>query len=157
MLQVILTKGLPGSGKTTWAKTFVAEKLILDKEIWKRVNKDDLRAMMDANQWSKENEAFILSVRDYIITMALLNNYNVIVDDTNLHPKHVEQIQTIVTMHNDHILPKQPKCELIIKDFTDVPLETCIERDAKRERTVGEAVIRDMHERFLNANTTRTT
>ncbi len=36
-----------------------------------------------------------------------------------------------------------------IEDFTDVPLETCIQRDLTRPRSVGERVIRGMHRQFL--------
>jgi hypothetical protein len=42
-----------------------------------------------------------------------------------------------------------------VRDFTDVPLEVCLQRDAARlaagERGVGEAVLRDLQARFLAA------
>lgn len=41
------------------------------------------------------------------------------------------------------------KAELIIHDFTDVPLEVCIDRDLKRISSVGEKVIRSMHKQYL--------
>ena len=47
-----MTKGLPASGKSTWAKLEVAR----SKGKTKRINKDDLRDMIDAGTWSKENE-----------------------------------------------------------------------------------------------------
>ena len=43
MKKVILTRGLPGSGKSTWAKQMLDEK----PGHYKRINKDDLRAMLD--------------------------------------------------------------------------------------------------------------
>jgi predicted ABC-type ATPase len=67
MTTLYMTKGLPGSGKTTWAKEMVSK----SKGSVKRVNKDDLRAMLDAGEWSKENEKFVLKVRDFIIEKAL--------------------------------------------------------------------------------------
>ena len=42
MVNVYITKGLPASGKTTWAKELVASA----PNSYKRVNKDDLRAKM---------------------------------------------------------------------------------------------------------------
>lgn len=135
MKKVIILKGLPASGKSTWAKEMV------DKYPgqYKRINKDDLRAMIDNGKWSKENEKFILSVRDRLISAALDNVKIAIVDDTNFESKHEEQIKLIAASHG---------CPVEIKVF-DTPLEECIERDAKREKPVGEKVIRDMHERYL--------
>ena len=48
MIKVYITKGLPGSGKSTWAKETV------DKypNSYKRINKDDLRAMIDNSKQS---------------------------------------------------------------------------------------------------------
>jgi predicted kinase len=67
MLNVIICKGLPGSGKSTWAK-----KLIDDHPgQYKRINKDDLRAMLDNGKFSKQNEDFVLEVRNQILLMAL--------------------------------------------------------------------------------------
>lgn len=125
-----MCKGLPASGKSTWAKEQQA----------KRINKDDLRAMFDNSKWSSYNEKFVLKMRDLLIVEALLGGNNVIVDDTNLHPKHETRLKQ---------LAKENKCGFEIKDFTDVPVEECIKRDLKRSNSVGEKVIRDMYNQFL--------
>jgi predicted kinase len=135
MLKVILTKGLPASGKTTWAKQLMAE----HKGQYHRVNKDDLRAMLNNSVWSKRNEAHIIRVRDLIIMDSLAGECSVIVDDTNLHPKHEEHIRELVA----------GKAEVVIQDFTDVPLEVCLERDKHRPNYVGEKVITDMYLQYL--------
>ena len=135
MLTVTLTKGLPGSGKSTWAKQIIDE----NPSFFKRINKDDLRAMLDNGKFSSSNEKFILKVRDSLILMALEDGKHVIIDDTNLHPKHVERIKELIN----------GKARLVIKDFTDVPLDVCIERDLKRTNSVGEKVIRSMYNKFL--------
>ena len=135
MLKVILCKGLPGSGKSTWSK-----KLIDDHPgQYKRINKDDLRAMLDNSKFSKSNENFVLAVRDQVLLMALKEGKNVIIDDTNLHPKHEKMIRELV----------KGIAEVVIQDFTNVPLETCIQRDLTRFASVGEKVIRDMYRQFL--------
>lgn len=135
MIQVILTKGLPGSGKSTWCKN------LIDKHPnkYKRINKDDLRSMLDNSKHSKDNENFVLQVRDAMILIAIENGKHVIIDDTNLATKHQERIKALI----------KGKAELVIQDFTDVPLKTCIERDLKRVASVGEKVIRDMNKQFL--------
>lgn len=135
MLTVIMTKGLPGSGKSTWAKEMLRNK----PNSYKRVNKDDLRNMLDNNKHSEDSEKLILNVRDSIILMALAAGKHVIVDDCNLSSKHEPRIRQLI----------QGKATLIIKDFTDVPLETCIKNDLNRNRSVGEKVIKKMYAQFL--------
>lgn len=135
MLKVIICKGLPGSGKSTWAK-----KLIDDHPgQYKRINKDDLRAMLDNGKFSKHNENFVLEVRNQILLMALQQGKHVIVDDTNLHPKHETKIRELV----------KGIATVSIQDFTDVSVEICIKRDLNRFASVGEKVIRDMYKQFL--------
>jgi len=135
MLKVILTRGIPGCGKTTWAK----EEMTTHPGAYKRVNKDDLRAMLDDGRWSRENEKFVLALRDYIILEALKAGKSVIVDDTNLHVKHLAHIGQLV----------KDRAEVQLKDFTEVSVDECIKRDLKRPNSVGSKVIRQMHNQFL--------
>lgn len=134
MPKIILTKGLPASGKSTWAR----EQLALDSNT-KRVNKDDLRAMLDNSKWSKTNENFVLKIRDFIISEALDNGNNIIVDDTNLHDKHLTRMQELAK------IAKFKSTVEVNDSFLQVPLKECIARDLKRPNSVGEKVIRDMH------------
>lgn len=145
MAKLIMTQGLPASGKSTWAK----EEVRISNGKTKRVNKDDLRNMVDAGKWSKEKEKEILNIRDTLIRSWLSNGYNVIVDDTNLHNKHVSQLKEIVNELNSNIkhLKGNKYIDFEINDsFIDVPLMECIERDAKRgEKSVGKKVITKMY------------
>ena len=147
MLTLTMTKGLPASGKTTWAK----EEVLKSKGKTKRINKDDLRAMLDAGEWSDKNEAHILKVRDKLIIHYMSNGYNVIVDDTNLAPKHEEQLRAIFkTVESGSWFPGgESNMKFEIKDFTDVSLRTCIDRDSARPNSVGAKVIKGMHRQFL--------
>ncbi len=138
--KIIMCKGLPGSGKSTWAKQEVTR--------WKnvkRVCKDDLREMLDCSQWSKENEAFVLKARDLLVHAALEADMEVIIDDTNLDPKHEKSLEDIAFGHG---------ARFQIKSFTDVPLEECVRRDAQRSDRVGMKVIQDMYDRYLNPKDT---
>lgn len=134
-MKLIMTKGLPASGKSTWAKQYLD-----DNPGTKRVNKDDLRAMLDNGKWSKRNEQTVLSIRDEIIGACLFNGDSIIVDDTNLAPKHENDLRAIANAY---------KAEFIIQDFTHVPLEECLKRDKGRQNPVGEAVILRMYNDFL--------
>ena len=131
--------GLPGSGKTVRAKEMLAE----NPNGIKRVSKDDLCAMMDDGRWSGDAEKFILKVRDILILAALEEGRHVIVDDTNLAPKHLARIDQLVA----------GKAQVEIIDFTDVSIETCIERDLKRPDSVGQKVIWQMYWQFLHKPT----
>ncbi len=134
-----MTKGLPASGKSTWAK----QEVIKSKGRTKRINKDDLRDMIDAGVWGKNNEKNILSVRNLLIKHYLDAGFNVIVDDTNLHPKHETTLQQIADICN---------VRFVVKSFLDVPMMECIKRDLGREKSVGERIIRSMYNQFLKPN-----
>lgn len=134
--RIIMTKGLPGSGKSTWAKMMLEE----NPGIFKRINKDDLRRMFDNGKWSKNNEQFIVFVRDNLILLSLARGFSVIVDDTNLHPKHKTQLRE---------LAESADAEFEIQDFTNVPLEICIKQDLLRFDSVGKDVIMQWYNQFL--------
>lgn len=139
MLTVYYLKGLPGSGKSTWAK----EKLkSFGPNVAKRVNKDELRAMLDDSQWSRGNESFVVDIEHKIAEAALAAGKHVIVDNTGFAQVHINRYTE---------LSKKYAAYFEIVDFTHVPLEECIKRDLKRLNSVGESVIRGMHQEYIQA------
>lgn len=137
-MKLIATRGLPGSGKTTWANKYVLEH---EAGSVVRVNRDSLREMLHAGRWKgNKTEGVTKEMRDRIVIAALNSGRDVIVDDTNLSPKTLAELER---------LANSPQHTLEIKDFTDVPLETCIKRDLARPNSVGEKVIRRMYRDFL--------
>lgn len=141
MKTIYLLRGLPASGKSTWAKKQVAENNNI-----KRVNKDDLREMLDNSKWTKANEKFVLDVRDFIITQALEQGFSVIVDDTNLHHKHEIRMRELAReygkTHKNHV-------QVSVINF-DTTLQECIARDQRRDKFVGAEVITSMYDRYIN-------
>lgn len=144
-----MLRGLPASGKSTWAK----EQVDKGGGKVKRINKDDLRAMVDNGKWSKGNERDILDIRDRVISYFLVLGKTVIVDDTNLDPKHEKSLREIADTFNaeftrgnfdDH----RTAVEFEIKDF-DTDVDECILRDAGRPNPVGKKVILDMYNRYI--------
>ena len=89
-------RGLPGSGKSTYAKQLVTE----SPNMYKRINRDDLRAMFDNGYWSKGNEKFVKQVRDILIIKGLEEGKHVIVDDTNLSTTNETRIRQLVQQFN---------------------------------------------------------
>ena len=145
MPKLIMTKGLPASGKTRWAK----EQVLKSGGRIKRVNLDDLRGMVDAGKWSREREKNIQQLQYHIVTSFLVDGFDVIVDNTNLHQKHLQKCQNIV---GNLIVGCMGKTDYTfeIKDFTNVSLQTCLERDRKRTvGQVGDKVIINMWKQYL--------
>ena len=130
--KIILTVGLPGSGKTFWAK----EKTLQDGTC-KIVCKDDLRAMSNAGK--HRGESVILAMRDSLIDTYLKLGLNVIVADCNLNPIHEKNIREKFGA----------RAIIEIESFTDVSLDVCLERDRKRPTPVGAKVIRGMYNQYL--------
>lgn len=140
MLTITILKGLPGSGKSTLAK-----QMVLDSQCgMKRVNKDDIRAMLDAGKHTKGNEAMVLELRDHIILTALRAGKHVVVDDTNFEPRHLAAIEALAEV----IRAEKGSCNVAVR-FIDTPLEECIARDNARPNGVGERVIRTMYNKYL--------
>lgn len=137
MKTIIFLKGLPASGKSTWAREYLEKNTNV-----KRVNKDDLRAMLDNSKWSHANEKFVLQLRDHIVIESLQKGFHVIVDDTNLHPKHEERMRQIARENNAVVEVK----------FFDTPLEECLRRDAARANSVGVTTIRQMYDQYMGSD-----
>lgn len=135
--KVIVLRGLPASGKSTWAKDFVDR-----NPGWLRINKDDMRAMMHNSKWSKDNERQVLLLRDAAIEMALRSGYSVVVDDTNFASQHITTIQAIADL---------AEAAFEVKDF-DVPLSECLERNSQRMPRVPDHVIYDMYNKYVLPN-----
>lgn len=131
------TRGLPGSGKTSWA---LAQLAAAEPGQLARLNRDDLRQML-------HNQAPHTPLTEQQVTLAqhagieqlLRAGVSVIVDDTNLRARHLRTLAELAW-----------RCgaEFVVRDF-DTPLEQCLRRDQQRPSPVGEAVIRGMHERYL--------
>ena len=141
MKRIIILKGLPASGKSTWAKAEVKS----HPNMYKRISKDDMREMLDSSIHSSGNEKFVIALRNYLILEALKAGKHVIVDDTNLNPIHEATIRELAKIyaaeHNQEI-------KIEIKEF-NASLDECIERDSKREKSVGKDVIMKMYNDYV--------
>ena len=121
MIKVEMLVGIPGSGKSTYAKQIVAK----DPSNWVRVNNDDLRAMMNGSVWSADYEKMVTDARNYLIRDALKRGKNVIIDNLNLNRRHFDDVCKIAKSVNADI-------QVFEKAFY-IELEEALERNAKRE------------------------
>jgi predicted kinase len=133
-----MTRGLPGSGKSTWATAHVLER---PAGAVIRINKDLLREMLHAGRHKGKTERQVVAARDRLVAGALSDGVDVIVDDTNCNPVHEQQLRTIAASCG---------AQFAVQDFTDVPLDECIRRDAGRPHPVGASVITKMHRQWLH-------
>ncbi|MFI6782850.1 AAA family ATPase [Micromonospora sp. NPDC050276] len=139
MTRLIVTRGLPASGKTTFART-------LQPSV-SRVNRDDLRRMLHGErlftQWA---EAQVTAVQQAQVEALLRARADVCVDDTNLRARTLRGWADLAARHG---------ADFEVHDFTDVPLDECLRRDAARPVTdrVGADAIRRLHERYLQGRT----
>ena len=140
-----LTTGLPGSGKTSHARTLEALRFSLD----------DYRAMMDSGSaiwaaegklgqrfWDNGRERIAVTAMIASLRAALLAGYDVVADNT-------------------HIVPRLPlryrqefsdlELEFQVHDFTSVSVDECIKRDAERLNSVGAKVIYVLAGRYNKA------
>lgn len=134
---LLMLQGLPGSGKTTMARSLVDTRQAV------RVNKDDLREMLHNGIHSKSSEKEVLALRDKIVVDTLSRGRTIIVDDTNFAPYHETRLREIAKNMG---IP-------FVKHFVDTPLEDCLLRNAQRDKPVPESVITDMYEKYLAPKT----
>jgi predicted kinase len=133
-----LTRGLPASGKTTFARSLVEQ----SGGRMRRVNLDELRAMLDFNttgeRLGRDHEETVLAIQDQAVLAAIQGGFDVICDNTFLVSRLPNRLKRVVA--------GQARFEL--HDFLDVPVEECIRRDALRANSVGEEAIRAMAKRI---------
>ena len=134
-MKIIMLKGLPASGKSTWARARQEE-----GGNFLVISKDEIRKMFGGYKSKREKD--VLRIRNELIRAGIQLKRNVIVDDTNLNPKHERYL-------------RQLSRELGVKfeindDFMNVPPEECIKRDIHRgEKAVGQSAIWDMYFRWI--------
>lgn len=129
---LILLCGIPGSGKTTYA-----EKYIKEHPDTVHLSSDNIRAELWGNEATQGDNNEVFSLMQSRAIEALNNGQRVVYDCTNVTRKD-----------RSYIIALCPKFAKIECHIIWAPIETCIERDAARERTVGKEVIDRMLKRF---------
>ena len=126
---VVLAIGLPGSGKTTWFKRRGVTPL----------SSDMLRSILFDDITEQRYQGLVFSTLRSLLRARLIAkmpwNY---VDATNLSAHERRQW---IKMAKSFGYDAQAV-------FFDVPLEVCMERNSRRERTVSDDVMRKMAERL---------
>ncbi len=139
MKKLYFLRGLPASGKTTWAKKKLAT---LNRDGVRRAvrtNKDEIRKGLLAKGINSETR--VIRRETELVTKAMKAGLQVVIDNTHFHPPHELRYRQLADKYG---------YKFEIKSFTHVSVEACVRRDQKRRNSVGEWVIRDMHSKYLS-------
>jgi len=146
MAKLIICRGLPASGKSTYSKKWVLE----DPKKRVRVNRDDIRRML-GQYWVPSREDLVTYIERESVLGALQKGFDVMLDATNIKskPEHlnrwVSRIKEFASIHT----PVSEQYPIEFKDFFDIPLDECMRRDAERgDERVGNAVISKFYEQL---------
>ena len=135
--RVVVMRGIPGSGKSTWAKQY-----LVDRQGFKRVNMDDLRTMLTNYKFSKANEKLVKHLARLVVVTLVTMGENVCIDNTSITVKHVDDWQELVEGLN-------PNIRVETREF-HTSLDECLLRNTFREGVarIPAHVIVDFHRRW---------
>lgn len=133
---LIITRGLPASGKSTFARAWVEE----DPGNRVEINRDSTRKFLGIRHIGTEDEEkTVTAVNDALLRISMEQGKDIIVSDTNLRVRYIKRLLKNVDDTYD----------VELKDFI-VDVDTCVKRDAMRpdSERVGEETIREMNKKF---------
>lgn len=130
--KLILLVGIPGSGKTTYAKDYMERNCNT-----LHLSSDAIRKELYGDESIQGDPVEVFSLMQKRAIEALNNGCDVLYDATNITRKD-----------RSGIIGMCPKFAKIECHIIWAPIELCIERDASRDRTVSKEVIDKMLKRF---------
>lgn len=134
MLELVINRGVPGSGKSTYAYAWVnaAPKRV-------RSNRDDIRFQHYGTYFGDPiDENVVTQIQHAGIRAALSAGVSVIVDDCNIQQKYINALAHIGYEYGAKVSI----------NLVDVPLKVALEQNSKRDRVVPDNVIRAMYDRL---------
>ena len=126
MTTLTIMIGIPGSGKSTYTKTKMDRKV-------KILSSDAIRKELFLDEENQENNILVFNTLHERAREFLLEGKDVVIDATNTNIE--DRTKTLLPYKDLDIKRKA----IIVQ----TPVETCVERDKRRRRVVGEDVINE--------------
>lgn len=119
MSKIVFLRGIPGSGKSTYARDLVT------REGYTRVNLDAIRAMLGL-EYSPEAEKMAKQIHDSVVIRAVKAGHDVVIDNTHINDATPK---SVITMLWENGLDVE-------YDLVDIQesLEECVRRNQERAR-----------------------
>lgn len=148
MRNLVILRGCPGSGKSTWIKENHLEQYTLSP--------DNIRTMVCAPvlttnnkdfSISQENDTYVWSLLFELLEKRMENGDFTIIDATHSKSSDFSRYNSLCGTY---------RYRKYVVSFTDVPIETCKERNRTREKykRVPDEVIEKMYSRFATQEKT---
>jgi predicted kinase len=137
MSKLILCRGLQASGKSTFAENFILQ----SPETRTRINRDNIRHSYYNSYWGESVDEDGVTHIELAIAESIMRDgkRDIVVDNTNFKFESVFPYLFLAAQHG---------YEVEFKDF-NVELDELLRRDALREKSVGESVIRGYHAKYV--------
>ena len=137
MPKLIMLIGLPGSGKSTYAKRYIDNHL--EDTVW--CSSDNVRKVLYGDENIQGNPNTVFQHLHNDVEMYLRDGYNVIYDATNVTRKNrrgvINKFKNLAEI----------ECHIVW-----APYNECVARDKERVKSVGEDVIRKFLYRWQSPN-----
>lgn len=143
MKTLLLMRGAPGAGKTTWIKEHHLENYALSP--------DEIRVLCSSTELQptgefkisqeRNNEQVVWDILFKLLEHRMSRGEFTIIDATCSKTRDIQQYKD---------LAEQYRYRMFIVDFTDIPLETCLKQNKMREESkqVPQKAIENIYARF---------
>lgn len=149
MKKLLVLQGLPASGKSTYAVKWINE----DPEHRLRINQDSIRTMfgkywLEDKEQLKKRESITSNITMELLKQSMFNQFDIVLDNMNLNTKVLGTIEDYVNYFNMKFADLQAY-QIEYKLFKE-PLQTLINRDSKRDISIGAEVITNLYNRYYD-------
>lgn len=139
--KLIITRGLPASGKTTYGFEVAKDSkgyVVVDNDFIRQALYKDKLGISNVSNLN-EQELVIVYIASYrLVKMYLKNGISVVQTNTNLREDEVEKWRA---------LAKEMNVTFEIKDLRNVPIKLCKQRNIERYNQIGKLAL-DIDEKY---------